>query len=91
MKMTFINPINANTVKSMVAKITENTLIPISLVITLVGFVFWLTNIYAQTASNSETIKKIETKQDKYIEDISQIRSDIEIIRNNLTYLKGNK
>ena len=47
-------------------KITEKTLIPLSLVISIVGGVFWLTTMWADTQANALTIEKIEFKQEKF-------------------------
>ena len=63
-------------------KITEKTLLPLSLVITLSSGIFWLTKQYIQTEANAETISKVVSKQDQYVEDIQAIRLDIEIIKN---------
>ncbi len=39
-------------------RISENTLMPVSLVIILIGGVFWLTQIYVQGNDNSKAIEK---------------------------------
>jgi hypothetical protein len=57
---------------SSVQKITENTLLPISLVITLVGGVFWLTTIYSQSNANAVEIKEMKTKQELIIQELSE-------------------
>lgn len=69
-------------------KITEKTLIPISLLTIIVGGVFWLTNIYFSTATNASEIKElkqqrkddtilINEKLDKLIEDVSFIKGKL--------------
>lgn len=58
----------------MSSKITEKTLIPISLVITLVGGVAWLSNLHFVSAQSAEAITKIEQKQDSYVQSLDQIK-----------------
>lgn len=47
--------------------INEKTLIPISLAITLMGGVVWVTNIYSKTIENSERISRLEVEQDTFM------------------------
>lgn len=58
-------------------QLTETTLLPISLVITIIGGVFWLTSIYNTTQSNAASIASIENKQERYIETVSEIRVEL--------------
>ena len=69
-------------------EITEKTLLPLSLVITLSGGIFWLTKQYIQTEANAETLNKVASKQDQYVEDIQAIRLDIEIIKNEMKRIR---
>ena len=65
--------------------LTENTLIPIGLALTVIGGgSAWLTRISVATAANAEALNRIETKQDQYTEHLSQIRQDLAVIRNRL-------
>lgn len=75
-----------------VAKITETTLLPISLVLTIIGGVFWLTMIYSQTEANAkeiskikddgrEIISKIDEKQTLMLDRLSRIEGRLEIIQ----------
>ena len=62
-------------------KITENTLIPVSLVILLLGGIVWLTSIYAQASQAAEAVKALTFKQEDYnrlIENIDRRLSRIE-------------
>lgn len=58
-------------------KLTESTLIPISLVVTLLGGVFWLSAMWSQVQAASEDIAEVTQKQevlsDKLIEQNQQI------------------
>lgn len=45
--------------------ISEKTLIPISLVMTIVTGVSWATNIYSKTVDHQDAIEELEKNQDK--------------------------
>ena len=63
-------------------KITEGTLIPISLLITLLLFSAWLTTVWAQGLKNSENIVEIKQTRKDDMEYIRQELRDIkELIR----------
>lgn len=53
--------------------ITEKTLIPLSLVMTLIGGVFWLTSIYFEAKAANSSITEIKQKQDSYTETLNSI------------------
>lgn len=61
-------------------KLTGNTLIPISLMTAIVSCVMWVTTIYNTTQAHSESIKTIADKQERYLQDISDIKSKILVI-----------
>lgn len=68
-----------------IKKITENTLIPISLVISLVGLSSWISVVGSQVSANAEDIKQIQEdrktlarRQSDKLDDISQRLSRIE-------------
>lgn len=44
-------------------EITADTKITIGLVISLIGGVFWLSSLHAQTNSNAQAIERIQVKQ----------------------------
>lgn len=67
-------------------KITENTLLPVSLVVILVGGVFWLTTLYNQTVSNAQDISAIETKQDLLTKELTEKQS---LILDRLSRIEG--
>lgn len=47
-----------------ISEITEKTLLPLSLVITLVGGVLWLASMHASLAETSHRIETLEHKQE---------------------------
>lgn len=54
-------------------EINQNTLIPIGLVISLFGFVSWITTLHNNTKANSETILEIKSKQRDYEQKLDTI------------------
>lgn len=63
---------SGNSMTERISKITENTLLPISLVVVLIGGVFWLTSIYNQTVANAQDILNIQETQDIMIEKLTE-------------------
>jgi hypothetical protein len=61
--------------------ITEQTKISISLMIMVIGSIVWLTKLYVITESTAKAVEVVQVKQEKYSEDISQIKSDIAVIK----------
>jgi hypothetical protein len=65
-------------------KITENTLVPISLVITLIGGVMWLSALWWRESANAASILEIKQviKDDKAIlrEDLGRINQKLDHI-----------
>lgn len=43
--------------------LSEGTLIPVSLLVVIVGGVFWLSSMYAQTNANAESVVEIKQQQ----------------------------
>lgn len=54
-------------------KITENTLVPISLLTVIVGGVFWLSSMYSKVEAHAKSMEVVEAKQDKHIEVLQSI------------------
>ena len=54
-------------------KITENTLIPVSLIVILLGGVVWLTIMYAQGNANAKAIEQLSQRQDEYTKTVLTI------------------
>lgn len=69
--------------------ITENTLIPVSLVIVLAGGILWLTTIQSQGEVNTVSIQEIKDRRE---EDVGRIDRRLERIESKLDTLieKGN-
>jgi hypothetical protein len=65
-------------------KITENTPIALGMVVVLIGGIFWLSRVAFVTESNALSIQTISDKQERYLEDIQEIKSDVKIIKNKL-------
>jgi hypothetical protein len=61
--------------------ITENTLVPISLLVTLLLFSAWLTTVWAQGLKNAENIDKIEVNRK---EDVQYFRDQVEKMNDKL-------
>ena len=57
--------------------ISEKTLIPVSLIIVLVGAIFWLSSMYALANNNKEQI--VEIKND-YKQGIDRLEKKIDIL-----------
>jgi hypothetical protein len=53
-------------------KITEGTLIPISLVIVIIGGVSWLTTIHAGERRNSESITEIKAHAKEFSDNVGE-------------------
>lgn len=64
--------------------ISESTMLPISLIITILGGVFWITSMYAETKYNTASIVKMETK----LEYLQSIDRRLAIIEDQIKRLK---
>ena len=51
-------------------RITEATLVPLSLVVALFGGSFWLSTMYAKVEAHESSLKIVEHKQDKFQEEV---------------------
>lgn len=76
----------------MLKLITEKTGISLTLVLTLVGGVLWLSHMFFLTESTAKAVEKVTVKQETdsatVIKDIAEIKSDIRVIKQILK--KGN-
>lgn len=61
--------------------ISEKTRITVGLVVMLLGFSAWLTQIYFQGTANAEAIRTLEAKQDK----VDTMQTDIAVIKAQLS------
>lgn len=70
-------------------KISEQTLIPIGVAVVVIGAAaLWISSINLQTKSNTETINKLEVKQEKYSDDMRAIRESLAEINGALREIK---
>lgn len=75
--------------KTISRSITESTLIPLSLVITILGGAGFITYLYFQTNANAEAIKIVAGKVDAVMEikvDIGIIKTKVEAIERRTPY-----
>lgn len=76
----------------MTKTIDEKTTVPLFAVlgslVVIAGGIFWLTSISLTSSANTQTLDKVELKQDKYAENMAEIKQDILIIKNDLSYVK---
>lgn len=74
------------------SQITEKTRITLGMVVTLLGFSAWLTQIYFQGTANADSIREIKDRQSK-IEtiqtDVAVIKSQMQTIQESLDELRG--
>ena len=70
-------------------EITERTFIPISLVITLLGGVVWLTTLNAKTDVNLDSFGRVEKKQDAYFLELKEVRKEMQETNSRLSRLEG--
>jgi len=63
------------------AKITEQTLIPLTMVGCVIGFTMWLTSMSFQVQANTKRLDAIELKQDAYNDSVHKIQTDLALIK----------
>lgn len=66
------------------SKITENTLVPVSLVLSILGGAGFVTYVYFQTSANAKAIEEIKAKQDA----IAMIQTDVAVMKNDIATIK---
>lgn len=67
-----------------VKKITEKTLLPVSLVIVLIGGVVWLTTLKSDADQLKQQIQLLQSKQDQYLEEIQSVNTRLSRIEGKL-------
>lgn len=65
-------------------KITENTTVTLTVVAAIVGGVMWLQSIHSLANTTAEKTISLEAKQDRYSEDIVQIKQALSRIEGKL-------
>ena len=53
--------------------LNEKTLLPISLVVILLGGVFWLSTVFAQVRVNADRLKELREDQKLYLKTVQKI------------------
>lgn len=61
--------------------LSENTLLPLSLVLVLVGTVFWVGVFYWQNEARGKEIETLQKQQTVYSSDLADLKRDIAYIR----------
>lgn len=61
--------------------INENTAIPIGLVIVITGGIVWITRLSFVSENNAQALEVVAKKQEVYIEQLSEMKSDIRVIK----------
>ena len=67
-------------------KFTEETLIPVSLVIVIIGGILWLSHI----AEVAEATAKAQTTLQIKVDSIAEIKTDVEVIKSDMKWIKEN-
>ena len=57
--------------------ITEKTLVPISLVITIIGGVVWLTTLWARTEAQAQALIEVKTEQRALVYEIKDNNKEV--------------
>lgn len=70
-------------------KITEKTLVPLSLVIALIGGTTWLTQLHFQQQANAATLVELKTEQKELAAVVREIHDHLTWMRARLTDKKG--
>jgi 5-bromo-4-chloroindolyl phosphate hydrolysis protein len=65
-------------------KLSENTTVTMSLVIVIIGGVFWLSRIYYLADSASAMAKDLTIEQRQYHHDVTELKTDVKWIKQKL-------
>lgn len=61
-------------------KISEQTLVPVSMVLILFGFISWLTTLYNETKANGSEISEIKSEQRIYNQKLDRIMEKLNVM-----------
>ena len=61
--------------------ITEKTALSVGLVVIIMGGVIWLSNIFFLADNTAKALESVKVKQERYSDDISEIKADIKVIK----------
>ena len=59
------------------SKITENTLLPLSLVSILIGGIFWLSTMYSKVEAHEDNLNKIQNQQTAFIASDNNFKEEV--------------
>lgn len=64
-------------------KLNENTPITLSLavLVSVMGGVLWLSKVYFMAEASAISLERVSHKQEKYNEDIAELKKDVAIIK----------
>ncbi len=71
-----------------VAHITEKTLVPLGLLASIIGLVFWVSGIYYTGIANAKAIEKLTQQQMEYNAVVYSIDKRLSIIESKVTRAK---
>lgn len=77
--------------RTRLSKLSEATVIPISLVIVLIGATVYVTSIFGQTSAQRERLDKIEKNQEDYNKSVQVIAERLATIEGLLRGKDGSK
>jgi hypothetical protein len=64
-----------------VSKITESTLIPLSLVVTFLGGIAWLTVLYSKVEASEIKLGRLDVFERQVIERLARIEEKLDTVR----------
>lgn len=71
--------------------ISEQTFIPLSLVLLIIGGVAWLTNMNYNTEANGRALESISNKQDQYNKNLEEINTRLSRLEGYIKSTHGNR
>ena len=79
--------------KNAIRVISESTLIPVSMVVVIVGGIYWLTTIYNQGVANASSLIDLQTARAtaraEYLNTIDKMNSTLTSIDQRLSRIEG--
>lgn len=80
-------------IRKQVTKISESTVLPVSLVIVLAGFIYWISGIYSMGQANAASIVEInESRQNsrkEYLDTVKSLDTTLKDMNTRLSHIEG--